>query len=81
MSSFILQPLFFSTCVVLVIRVRVPTAFSFNPFEIKNLEWELPLLGNSRNVAVKRLPSTVRNAFSSTGKPIFSFFGFEGALS
>jgi len=62
-------------------RVRVPTAFSFNPFEIKNLEWELPRLGNSRNVAVKRLPSTVRNAFSSTGKPIFSFFGFEGALS
>ena len=62
-------------------RVRVPTAFSFNPFEIKNLEWELPRLGNSRNVEVKRLPSSVRNAFSCTGKPIFSFFGFEGALS
>ena len=62
-------------------RVRVPTAFSFNPFEIKNLEWELPRLGNSRNVEVKRLPSSVRNAFSSTGKPILSFFGFEGALS
>ncbi|HVR17269.1 MAG TPA: hypothetical protein VMS25_12985 [Candidatus Limnocylindrales bacterium] len=62
-------------------RVRVPTAFSFNPFEIKNLEWELPRFGNSRKVEVKRLPSSVRNAFSSTGKPIFSFFGFEGALN
>ena len=47
-------------------RVRVPTAFSFNPFEIKNLEWELPHFGNSRKVKMKRLPSSVRNAFSST---------------
>jgi hypothetical protein len=33
-------------------RVRVPTTFSFNPFEIKNLEWELSRFGNSRNVEV-----------------------------
>ena len=62
-------------------RVRVPTAFSFNPFEIKNLEWELPRFGILETSSGAFTFLSVRNAFSSTGKPIFRFFGFEGALS
>jgi hypothetical protein len=45
-------------------RVRVPTAFSFNPFEIKNLEWELPRLGNSRNVKMKQVTSLTQEQFA-----------------
>jgi len=54
-------------------RVRVPTAFSFNPFEIKNLEWKLPRFGNSRNVEVKRLPSSVRQRLLFHRKADFQF--------